>query len=325
MSNRSLDVLVPVFNEAEVLDVLFQRLASLFATEKIQELKLSRVRFVFIDDGSRDETARRIADRIREGFPGLLIRLSRNFGHQSALSAGFDHADADFIAVIDADLQDPPELVGEMIRKLDEGFDVVYGQRRSRTEGPLKKLAYWAFYRFLAIISEIQVPVDAGDFCVMKREVLVAMRKLPEKLRFHRGLRSWVGFRQAAFPYDRPERTAGDSKYTFSMLYELATNGVASLTIRPLRITQAVLFFSMIVTVGFVILGARWYLISSPSNPQTFWFLMTQTLVAFTSCLQIFCLYMLGAYVGRMYLEVKSRPAYIVMETFGLQSGPRNE
>src|SRR5258708_2935348 len=155
MSNRSLDVLVPVFNEAEVLDVLFQRLASLFATEKIQELKLSRVRFVFIDDGSRDETARRIADRIREGFPGLLIRLSRNFGHQSALSAGFDHADADFIAVIDADLQDPPELVGEMIRKLDEGFDVVYGQRRSPTEGPLKKLAYWAFYPFLSIISEI--------------------------------------------------------------------------------------------------------------------------------------------------------------------------
>src|SRR3981081_3106307 len=128
MSNRSLDVLVPVFNEEEVLDALFQRLATAFATEKLRELNLSTVRFVLIDDGSRDQTARRIADRIREGFPGLLIRLSRNFGHQSGLSAGFDHADADFIAVIDADLQDPPELVPEMIGKLDQGFDAVYGQ-----------------------------------------------------------------------------------------------------------------------------------------------------------------------------------------------------
>jgi dolichol-phosphate mannosyltransferase len=159
------------------------------------------------------------------------------------------------------------------------------------------------------------MPVDAGDFCLMKLDVVRALRKLPEKMRFLRGLRSWVGFRHAALPYDRPSRRVGSSKYTLASLYALATNGIASMSIRPLRIMQAVLFFSLLLTAVFVGLTTLRSMNSSSFGPQASWFLITQGLIAFTSCLQILCLYLLGAYIGRMYLEVKSRPSYIVMET----------
>ncbi|MGZ3652346.1 MAG: glycosyltransferase family 2 protein [Bdellovibrionota bacterium] len=318
MHTGTLDILIPFYNERPALEELLVRLNSCFSPQALTQANLRNVRFIFIDDGSSDGSAEFIAERIRGGLNALLLRLSRNFGHQQALSAGFDHADADFVAVIDADLQDPPELILPMISRLGEGYDIVFGQRRSRSEGWFLRFAYWAFYRLLAVISEVKVPLDAGDFCVLRREALAAIQSLPEKLRFHRGLRSWVGFRQAAFAYDRPPRTKGVTKYTLFALYELATNGVASLSIRPLRITQAVLSFSLLLTVFFIILSGLWYYHLDRHDPVILLLLGTQILLAFFSSLQIFCLYMLGAYVGRMYLEVKSRPAYILMEKFGV-------
>lgn len=313
-SNRDLELIIPVFNEAAVLKILLDRLDRIFSMPELKRFGLSSVRFLFIDDGSTDTTASILAQRIKTGWPASLIRFSRNFGHQAALTAGLDRATASLVAVLDGDLQDPPELILEMVKKLDEGFDVIYGQRRSRQEPAYKKLFYWGFYRLYRILSGVNLPVDAGDFCVMRSKVVFALRELPEKLRFHRGLRSWVGFRQAAFLYDRPERGAGTSKYTLARLYALATNGIASLSIRPLRVTQGILFFSLTITVGFMTVILRKFLFTPRPDPFWAWLLSTQALIAFTSSLQIFCLYILGAYIGRMYLEVKSRPSYIVME-----------
>lgn len=315
MEKTSLDIIIPVFDEEEILETLFTRLNECMSERALDDYSLGPVRYIFVDDGSRDRTATLIRDKISFGANAALIRLSRNFGHQSALIAGFDHSTADIVAVIDADLQDPPELIPEMTRKLREGYDVVYGERKRRQGNTAKVLLYWIYYRILRVLSDVDLPVDAGDFCVMRRRVLVAMRSLPEKLRFSRGLRCWVGFNQVAFPYDRPLRAAGSTKYSLGRLYQLATDGIASMSVRPLRITQATLFFSLFATVCFLILASYQYIRHGSHDPLTLWFLMGYILIAFTSSLQIFCLYIMGAYLGRMYLEVKARPPYIVMET----------
>jgi len=314
-SSRDLELIIPVFNEATVLQSLFDHLDAAFSLPELKRCGLSGVRFLFIDDGSTDQTASILAKRIRSGWPAGLIRLSRNFGHQAALTAGLDRASASLVGILDADLQDPPELILEMVRKLGEGFDIVYGQRRSRQGPVLKRFMYWGLYRLYKLFTGINLPMDTGDFCVMKSQVVRALGNLPEKQKFHRGLRSWVGFRQTGFLYDRPERVAGASKYDWAHLYTLATNGIASLSIRPLRVTQGVLFFSLTITVSILTLTLLKFL--QMTRPDPFWTLLltTQTMITFTSSLQIFCLYILGAYVGRTYLEVKSRPPYIVMET----------
>jgi glycosyltransferase involved in cell wall biosynthesis len=317
---RTLDVVIPVYNEAPVLAALFERLHRISLRDQLEHHGLASVRFVFVDDGSSDGTPAFIADKIKHGDRAILLRLSRNFGHQAAVAAGLDHATADFVAVIDADLQDPPELVLDMIKRMDEGFDIVLGQRRNRQEPWYKRLFYWMFYRICSFLAEVQLPVDAGDFCVMRSEVVRALRGLPEKLRFQRGLRSWVGFRQSALLYDRPARALGASKYTWRKLYALATDGIASLSIRPLRITQVFLFISTLVTLAFFGTATFAYLHSDRPDSHMVWFLATQGLIAFTSSLQLFCFYVLGAYVGRMYLEVKARPNYIVMETVTSES-----
>jgi glycosyltransferase involved in cell wall biosynthesis len=312
-SSRSLDVIIPVYNEAMVLPQLFEQLDEVFSPPMLASSGSITVRFIFVDDGSSDETAALIADRIRNGWRAVLLCLSRNFGHQAAIAAGLDHTTADLVAVMDADLQDPPKLVLDMIHRLDEGFDIVYAQRRTRQEPFYKRVMYSGFYRLCSFLSEVYFPMDAGDFCVMSQEVVLVLRQLREKLRFNRGLRSWIGFRQSAFIYDRPARQAGDTKYTWSKLYALATDGIASLSTRPLRFTQGLLFISLLVTFTYVTLTTVFFLRSHALDSTALWFLSTQGLIAFTSSLQLFSLYILGAYIGRTYLEVKSRPSYIVM------------
>jgi dolichol-phosphate mannosyltransferase len=312
--SKSIDIVIPVFNEEEVFEALWKRLSGCFSPEAAARHGLGAVRFIFVDDGSRDQTAKLISEKIAAGASITLVRLSRNFGHQCALTAGLDQSNADLVAIIDADLQDPPELILEMAKKIGDGFDVVYGERRRRKGNPLKTFLYWAYYRILRFLSDVEIPVDAGDFCVLTREVLLALRSLPEKLRFSRGLRSWVGFRQAAFPYDRPRRALGHTKYSLGKLYQLATDGIASMSIQPLRVIQGTLVLSLLATFLFVMLVVAQFLRLEHEDPMSLWFLGAYLLVAFTSSLQIACLYIMAAYVGRTYLEVKSRPAYIVKE-----------
>jgi len=310
----TMDVVIPIYNEEAVLDPLIEELEAVFAPEVLKEKNIRSVRYVVIDDGSKDQSAHIIASHIARGLPAILYRLSRNFGHQNAVSAGLQFSHADVVAIIDADLQDPPGLIFQMLERWREGYDVVYGQRKRRKENPLKVICCWLFYRILAFLSEIDTPLDSGDFCLLDRKAVQAIRTLPEKLRFPRGLRSWVGFKQTGLRYERPRRRAGKSKYSFRKLYHLATDGIASSSIRPLQVTQFLSFCFLILTAIFVFVFIRRFMLYSEMDEMGLWFFMTYLLIALAAFAQTLCLYILSAYVGRTYLEVKGRPPYFVME-----------
>ena len=308
----SLDVIIPLFNEEEMIEALVAQLNTVFSPANLDQYGIGRVRFLIVDDGSRDRSAELLSAHIRHGFRAELLRLSRNFGHQNALCAGLDHADADVVAVIDADLQDPPELILDMIALWRQGHEVVYGQRRKRKESLFKRVCYWSFYRMIAFLADISIPLDSGDFCIMDRQVVEALRKLPEHLRFIRGLRAWVGFRQTGLPYDRPARRAGATKYSLGKLYRLATDGVASFSIRPLKVAQVLAFSYFVLTVAIMaVLFFGWLSQRHIESPAM---LIAYLLIVSGNGALCLCVYILGAYVGRSYLEAKARPAYILRE-----------
>jgi len=308
----TLEVIVPVYDEAEVIGLLLDRLAEALSPDKLAAHGVTRARLLFIDDGSTDATATILAGRIAVGLDARLIRFTRNFGHQSAVCAGLDLAEGDMVVVMDADLQDPPELLLPMVDRWRGGVDVVFARRQRRRGNAVKRLGYWAFYRLVAFLSEIRLPLDTGDFGLMDRRVVLALRSLPERLRFPRGLRAWVGFRQEAIEFDRPERQAGTPKYAWSKLYRLATDGIAAMSTRPLQAAQLGSFFFGVLTLGFLAMLVGGYVASPSSIPKPF--LLAYVLIATGNAVQSFCLYILGAYVGRTYLEVKGRPPYLVME-----------
>jgi dolichol-phosphate mannosyltransferase len=308
----SVDVVVPFWNEETVLGLLLDRLSAVFSPENMARHRVRSVRYVMVDDGSTDGSVSLVAKRIESGLPAVVCRLTRNFGHQNAISAGLDLSRADVVAVIDADLQDPPELILEMIAKWRDGFDVVYAQRRKRRENPLKVAGYWAFYRLVAALADLAIPLDSGDFCLMDRRVVRAVSTLPEKLRFPRGLRAWVGFRQTGLEYDRPTREAGRSKYTLARLYKLATDGVVSSSVRPLQLAQVFSVSYLLLIVA----GLAYFAWSSETGLSPV-ILTGYLLIISGNFVQVLCIYILGAYVGRTYLEVKGRPSYLVMEVIG--------
>ena len=308
----TLEVIVPFYNEAEVVGLLLDRLSEALSPGELAAHGVTRARLLFVDDGSTDATASILAGRISAGLDARLVRFTRNFGHQSAVCAGLDLAEGDLVVVMDADLQDPPELLMPMVDRWRGGVDVVFARRRRRRGNVAKRFGYWAFYRMVAFLSEIRLPLDSGDFGLMDRRVVLALRSLPERLRFPRGLRAWVGFRQEAIEYDRPERQAGTAKYAWSMLYRLATDGIASMSTRPLKAAQLGSFFFGLLTLGFLAMLLGGYVAFPSSVPRPF--LLAYVLIATGNAVQSFCLYILGAYVGRTYLEVKGRPPYMVME-----------
>lgn len=308
----SLGIVIPVFNEAQTLPALVQRLREVFSPDACEREGIQRVSCVFVDDGSTDGSVsilKRLAERTLDA---KIVCLSRNFGHQAALTAGLAQAaEYDVTAIIDADLQDPPEVILTMIGKWREGNDVVYGQRVNRKEGPIQVFCYWAFYQIYAWLSPIKVPVDSGDFCLLDRRVLGEMNRLSERLRFPRGLRVWVGFTQVGVPYDRPARVAGSTKYGFGDLYQLATDGIASMSIRPLQVAQ-VFSFSYFVLSLFAVVHFLWKSLFQDKRGQSS---LIMAIMFFSHGITLFALYILGAYTGRMYLETKGRPNHIVRET----------
>lgn len=313
----ALEIVVPFYDEAAALPALFERLRRVFDEAACTAHGLSSVRIILVDDGSKDGSAAIAADAIRGGFPATLYRFSRNFGHQAAVSAGLSYSGAALVAVMDADLQDPPEVVLEMVDAWRAGADVVYAVRRNRKEGVAKRAAYHLFYRLYRFLSEVDVPVDSGDFALLDRKVVDAMESLPEQLRFLRGLRTWVGFRQTAVTYDRAARAFGQSKYDWIRLYQLATDGIASMSVRPLRIVQFALISTAVLTLlmgmGLIATGA----LAGDLDPIDWWGLAICLAVLGTSSVNLVCLYVLSAYIGRTYLEVKARPGWIVQEVVG--------
>jgi dolichol-phosphate mannosyltransferase len=306
----TLDVVIPVFNEAPVLPALLDALAATFSPAACAAGGLTRVRCLFVDDGSSDRSAELLRAARLPAVEVTVIRLSRNFGQQAAISAGMAASDADLVGIIDADLQDPPAVLLDMVGRWRAGYEVVYGVRRNRQEAAPKVFLYWAFYRIYQWLSPIAVPVDSGDFSLMSRRVVEELERLPERVRFPRGLRTWIGFPQTAMEYDRPARAAGETSYTWRGLYQLATEGIASLSLRPLQLAQvlSIVFFTLSLgAAGAVMLGA---LDERSAGPPL------AVLILLSNSIILFCLYIIGAYLGRAYLEVKQRPAYVVAEVW---------
>lgn len=299
----TLTVVVPLFNEHENLPELYRRLvASLEALGEPFEL-------LFVNDGSRDATPAMLDLLAVTDSRVTALHLSRNFGHQAAVSAGIDHARGRAVVVMDGDLQDPPEVLEQFVEKWRAGHDVIYAIRRKRKEGPLKRLGYFAFYRVLRSVADLEIPLDSGDFCLMDRTVVDQLRALPERVRFVRGLRSFVGFRQVGLEYERDARAAGHSKYTFRKLVGLAVDGILNHSGYPLRL---VTYLGLLSAAAAAIL-ATWAVcdaISNQSTPRGWASLIVVML--FMGAIQLVSLGVVGEYVRRIFLEVKGRPTYIV-------------
>lgn len=300
-----LSVVVPLRDEEESIGELDRRLRSV-----LDALDLD-AEVVFVDDGSLDATSARLAEIERRDPCIRVVRLSRNFGHQAAVCAGLDHARGRAVVVMDGDLQDPPELIAEMVRLWRQGHEVVYAVRRSRSESLPKRLAYAAFYRLLRSISDLDIPLDSGDFCLLDRKVVDVMVHLPERLRFVRGLRTFVGFRQVGLPYDRPARGAGRSKYPLWSLARLAVDGLVSFSSYPLHLVTQL----GVAAAGLAAALTSWVVwdaFAHGTSPRGW--ASTVVVVLFMSSIQLISLGIMGEYVRRIFVEVKGRPTYIVRD-----------
>jgi len=277
-------------------------------SDTFAELGLS-YELVFVNDGSRDGTA-----ALLDGFAAAddhvrAVHLTRNFGHQAAVSAGLSLARGDAVAIMDCDLQDPPDILPKLIEAWRAGNHVVYGVRKKRKEWFGKRFAYWAFYRLLARISDLAIPLDSGDFCLLDRSVIELLEQLPERQRFVRGLRTWVGLRQIGVEYDRPARLAGVPAYTFRALIKLAMDGLVSFSNVPLQMVTRLGILSAL----FALIIAAWvvYAVLSGQSVPRGWASLA-CLVLLMSSVQLISLGIIGEYMSRVFLEVKGRPTYLI-------------
>lgn len=318
----TISIVIPCYDEHEVLPLLFERLESAIKTWNVA------FEVILIDDGSRDNTWELITERNRIDPRWKGIRLARNFGHQIALWTGLEFATGDVIAVLDADLQDPPEILPRFFEKWEEGFDVIYAVRQKRKEGLIKRSAYFIYYRILRMLSEIDIPLDSGDFCVLDRKALQAMLSSNEQVPFVRGLRAWVGFNQTALAYDRDKRAAGEAKYTFRKLMQLGVNGILSFSTRPLRLATY-LGFIVSATAFLGVVFALVQRIFSEQFARIGWgpvpgYTNIVIAVLFLGGVQLLCLGILGEYIGRIYANVKGRPLTVISERIGIKSQDRS-
>jgi dolichol-phosphate mannosyltransferase len=303
----NISVIVPIYNEGEVVLELYRRLQAVLAEHTYE--------IIFIDDGSAP-APRALAQLATEDRQVKVLTLSRNFGHQSAVSAGLDHAQGDVVIVMDGDLQDPPEVIPAFLEKFKEGYDVVYGVRKKRKEVFWKRAAYFLFYRLLRAGSHTSIPLDSGDFGLLSRRAANALstRAMPEHNRYIRGLRAWVGFNQAGVPYERAARAAGSSKFTLEKLFTLAYDGAFSFSHTPIKLMISGGFMlSLVAFVGIIVVLYR-RLVETPVEGFT----STAILILFFSGTQLLCLGILGEYIRRISDEVKNRPHYVIKESVNL-------
>ena len=309
-SRPLLSVVVPVYNEEQVLEALHSRLLQVLSPS------IASFEIVFVNDGSKDSTAAML-DAICKSDPRFkALHFSRNFGHQAAVTAGLHAVTGNVVVVIDADLQDPPELMHDMLGKWHEGYDVVYAQKiRRKGVGPLKRTAYYLYYRILRGLTDIEVPPDTGDFCLMDRKIVDLLNAMPERNRYVRGLRAWLGFKQTAILFDRPARFAGETKYPFRRMVALAVDGILSLSKAPLRLAMYFGFFASAVSFALLIYFVLERLFG-PGNLARGW-ASTIVVILFLGGVQLICLGVIGEFIGRIYDEVKQRPLYIVGRSTG--------
>ena len=305
-----LSFVIPIYNEEACIPVLWERLQKI-----AQDLKAYTVEYVFVDDGSSDLSFASLADLSRQHRSVKVLRFSRNFGHQMAITAGLAYATGDAVIVMDADLQDPPEVVIQMVSKYEEGYDVVYAVRRSRSgETAFKKVTAKYFYKILNAMSSVSIPLDTGDFRLVSRRVADVLKDMDEQDRFVRGLVSWVGFRQTPIYFERHSRLAGETKYPLKKMVSFALNGILSFSTIPLKLASWLGFFFAFVSglYIFVVIFLRLMGHTFPGYAS----LMVAMLML--GGIQLMTIGILGEYVGRLYMASKKRPLYIVQESLNV-------
>lgn len=319
-----LSVVLPCFNEQAVLPMTYARFTAIRPTLAQWGLDYE---LIFVNDGSRDETPEMLNKLAAQDRHVRAVHLARNFGHQAAVTAGLSVARGDVVAVMDCDLQDPPEILPQFLAKWREGFQVVYAVRKQRKEWFGKRFAYWFFYRLLNAISDLEIPLDSGDFCVMDRSAVNLLNSLPERQRFVRGLRTWIGLRQIGVEYDRDARAAGVPQYTFKKLLKLATDGLVSFSSVPLKLVTRLGVLSLICALltGLWVIGVtiyEWDKGISGRTPRGWASLAC--IVLFMSAAQMISLGIIGEYLQRIFLEVKGRPTFLIGSIVEGKDAPPN-
>ncbi len=316
-SQAMVSLVIPVYNESSVLPLLRQRLVEAAASwgEPFE--------VILVNDGSLDKSLEIMLDIHSQDPRFKVMDLSRNFGHQAAVAAGLACAAGDGVMVLDADLQDPPEVLNQFLEKWRAGYDIVYGIRTHRQESLIKRACYHVYYRFLGWLANIPIPLDAGDFCFMSRQAVDAMNRLPERTRFIRGLRKWIGFRHFGLPYKRQVRAAGAPKYTWRKLVRLGLSGILSFSKFPLRIASIVglIIASLALGASILFLVLRltgWTFMGYDIAGQPGLATMIISLYLLTG-VQLICLGIMGEYLGQIVEEVKARPLAVIRRTYGIQ------
>jgi dolichol-phosphate mannosyltransferase len=308
--NPKYSLVVPIYNEETSIAELYRRLSAVM--DELGE----PVELILVNDGSRDRTLSLLRDLHEKDPRVCYLSLARNFGHQIAVTAGLNFVRGQAIIVLDADLQDPPELIPVLVEKWKEGYQVVYAQRtQRRQENWFKRFPAYVFYRLLRRLADVEIPLDTGDFCLMDRRVVDVLNAMPERNRYIRGLRSWVGLPQTSIRYERDPRFAGEVKYTFRKSLSLAGNGLVSFSRLPLRLSTYVGLLAAVVAVLMAVLVLYWR-IESPNSPLT-GFATIMIAIFFLGAVQLVSIGILGEYIGRIYEEVKGRPLYVLSEVAG--------
>ena len=302
--------IIPIYNEEETILEMYRRMSA------VMDRMDGAVELILINDGSRDRSLPLLRELHDKDARVCYLSLARNFGHQIAVTAGLNFSRGQIVVILDADLQDPPELIPDMVEKWRQGYQVVYAQRtQRRQESWFKRFTAYSFYRLLKQLADVDIPTDTGDFCLLDRQVVEVLNAMPERNRYIRGLRSWIGFRQTAIRFERDPRFAGEVKYTFRKSLALAINGLVSFSTVPLRISTYVGLLAAIASILMALLVLYWR-IFVPNSPLT-GFTMVLMAIFFIGAVQLVSIGILGEYIGRIYEEVKGRPLYTLAEVGG--------
>ena len=310
MDNKKLSIIIPMYNEEESLPYLYKRLVEL--AKRIDKYQLE---FLFVNDGSKDNSLKIVKEYRKKDSRVQYLNLSSNFGKEVAMGAAFDYVTGDVVAIIDADLQDPPELIVDMLKFYEQGYDDVYAKRRNRKgETWLKKFTSKAFYRVLESVSNVPIQKDTGDFRLLSRRAIEALKAFPEKQRYTKGMFSLIGFKKKEIEYDRDPRVAGSTKWNYFKLMDLAIEGITSFTTAPLRIATIIGVLSAIgsfIYMIFTIVKTVVYGVDVPGYASLICILLM------LGGIQLICLGLIGEYIGRIFIEVKGRPLYFIDEYSG--------
>ena len=303
---KKISVVVPMYYEEKVVKECYERL-----TKVLQNLINYDYEIIFIDDGSKDKTLELLEEIAQEDNKVKIISFTRNFGHQCAVTAGLKHVSGDVIVIIDADLQDPPELIPDMICLWEEGNQVVYGKRKTRKgESVFKVLSAKMFYKTLNALSDVEIPKDTGDFRLVDREVVEVINSLPEHNKFLRGLWSWTGFKQKPYEYERKERFAGKTKYPLKKMLKLASDGIISFSTKPLKIVGALGIISIAISICIMIYALISF--AFKLNNLTPGWTSLMVAITFFAGVQLLSIWIMSEYISRIYDESKNRPQYII-------------